>query len=104
MFTVAYASPTTIPDFIRSSGLINFLPMIAIFIIFYFFLIKPQMVKERKLKDMLALLNKGEEVVTVGGIIGKIYKIEDETITLEVDKGIKIQVLKSSVIEKIAKK
>ncbi len=104
MFTVAYASSASIPEFIKSSGLINFLPMIAIFIIFYFFLIKPQMTKEKKVKDMLSLLTKGEEVVTVGGLIGKIYKIEADIITLEVDKNIKIQVLKSSVVEKITKK
>lgn len=104
MFTFAYAAPNSIPDFIKSTGLINFLPMIAIFVIFYFFLIKPQMAKEKKVKDMLSLLAKGDEVTTVGGVIGKIYKIEEDIITLEVDKGIKIRVLKSSVIEKLAKK
>lgn len=104
MFTIAYAANTSVPEFIKSSGLVNFLPMIAIFIIFYFFLIRPQIAKEKKVKDMLSLLSKGDEVVTLGGIIGKIYKIEEGTITLEVDKGIKIQVLKSSVVEKITKK
>ena len=64
----------------------TFLPMILIFVVFYFFLIRPQRKKDKQVKDMLAALKKGDRVCTIGGIYGTIEHIKDDTITLAVGK------------------
>ena len=66
--------------------LVSFLPMILIFVVFYFFLIRPQKKKDKKIKDMLAALKVGDRVCTIGGIYGTIVSIKDDTITLAVGK------------------
>ncbi|MBQ8536408.1 MAG: preprotein translocase subunit YajC [Clostridia bacterium] len=66
--------------------LVSFLPMILIFVVFYFFLIRPQKKKDQKVKDMLAALKVGDRVCTIGGIYGTITAIKDDTITLSVGK------------------
>lgn len=60
------------------------LPMILIFVVFYFFLIRPQRKKDKQVKDMLANLKNGDRVCTIGGIYGTIINIKDDTITLSV--------------------
>ena len=62
----------------------TFLPMILIFVVFYFFLIRPQKKKDKQVKDMLANLKNGDRVCTIGGIYGTIVNIKDDTITLSV--------------------
>ncbi len=64
----------------------TFLPMILIFVVFYFFLIRPQRKKDKQVKDMLNNLKVGDRVCTIGGIYGTIVNIKDETITLSVGK------------------
>lgn len=80
-------------------GLANLLPMVAIFLVFYFLLIRPQMKKQKELQALVSNLKKGDKVIAAGGIIGKISKIEDNIIILEIDTNSKIQVLKSTVNE-----
>ena len=60
----------------------SFLPMILIFVVFWFFLIRPQRKKDKQVKDMLANLKRGDRVTTIGGIYGTIETIKDDTITL----------------------
>lgn len=62
----------------------SLLPMILIFVVFYFFLIRPQRKKDKQVKDMLANLKNGDRVCTIGGIYGTIINIKDDTITLSV--------------------
>ena len=62
----------------------SFLPMILIFVVFYFFLIRPQKKKDKQVKDMLANLKHGDRICTIGGIYGTIINIKDDTITLSV--------------------
>lgn len=64
----------------------TFLPMILIFVVFYFFLIRPQKKKDKQVKDMLANLKHGDRVCTIGGIYGTIMDIKDDTITLSVGR------------------
>lgn len=65
----------------------SLLPMILIFVVFYFFLIRPQRKKDKQVKDMLANLKVGDRVCTIGGIYATIESIKDDTITLSVGKG-----------------
>ena len=63
-----------------------FAPMIILFVVFYFFLIRPQRKKDKQVKDMLANLKKDDRICTIGGIYGTIVAIKDDTITLAVGK------------------
>jgi len=80
-----------------SSAFMNFVPMIAIIAIFYFLVLRPQSRKANEHKKMLSELKKGDDVVTQGGIIGKISGIKDNEITLQIQEGVRIRVLRSSV-------
>ena len=77
-----------------------FIPMIMIFVVFYFMLIRPQQKKQRELQDWLKQLKKGDEVVTTGGIIGKISGITDEVVTLEVQEKVRMKFLRSHIAGK----
>jgi preprotein translocase subunit YajC len=79
------------------SPLTQFVPLIAIFAIFYFLVLRPQSKKAKEHQAMLADLKKGDEVVTQGGIIGKISGITDAELTLQVQEGVRIRVTRASV-------
>jgi preprotein translocase subunit YajC len=78
-------------------GFMGFLPLIAIFVLFYFMLIRPQMKKAKEQKNMLDALQKGDEVVTQGGMVGKVVKISDNFVSLEVAENTVIMVQKPTV-------
>jgi preprotein translocase subunit YajC len=77
-----------------------FLPMIMIFVVFYFMLIRPQQKKQRETQDWLKSLKKGDEVVTSGGVIGRISGLTDNTVTLEVQEKVRLKVLRSHIAGK----
>lgn len=77
--------------------LVNLLPLILIFVIFYFLLIRPQKAKEKEHQNLLANLNKNDEVVTTGGIHGTIINIKDKTVILRVDDNVKIEIEKNCI-------
>jgi len=78
----------------------NLLPLIFIFIIFYFLLIRPQKSKEKEHQKMLKELDKNDEVVTSSGIHGTIVNIKDKTLILRIDDNVKIEVEKNSIAYK----
>lgn len=79
----------------------SFLPLILIFIIFYFLMIRPQQKKQKKHQAMLNALTVGDEIITGGGIYGKIDKIIDQNIYLvEIASGVKIQISRNAVASK----
>jgi preprotein translocase subunit YajC len=80
-----------------------FLPMILIFVIFYFLLIRPQQKKAREHQDFLNALEKGNEVVTSGGVIGKITGLTNTVVTLEVAPKVRVKVTRSSIAGKAPK-
>lgn len=67
--------------------LVSFLPMILIFVVFYFMLIRPQRKKDKKVKEMLAALKTGDRICTIGGIYGTITGLKDDTVTLAVGRN-----------------
>ena len=80
------------------SGFAQFIPLILIFVIFYFFLIRPQQKKVREHKDMVKNLKRGDEVITAGGIIGKVDRVfEDDRIELEITQDVKVQVIRNTI-------
>lgn len=77
--------------------LMNLMPVILIFVVFYFLLIRPQKKAQDEHKKMVAGLKKNDEVITAGGIHGTIMNVKDNTVTLKVDDNVKVEVQKSSV-------
>ena len=65
--------------------------------VFYFFMIRPQQKKQKEQKNLLGNLKKGDVVVTIGGLHAKIYTVEESTVTLEIDKGVKLTIDKSAI-------
>ena len=80
------------------SGFAQFIPLILIFIIFYFFLIRPQQKKSKEHKQMVATLKRGDEVVTSGGIVGKIERVlGDDKVDILISENVTVQVVQSTI-------
>ena len=80
------------------SGFAQFVPLILIFVIFYFFLIRPQQKKIKDHKSMVAALKRGDEVITSGGIIGRIEKVyDDDKIDVVIADNVTIKVIRSTI-------
>jgi preprotein translocase subunit YajC len=77
--------------------LANLFPLILIFIIFYFLLIRPQKAKEKEHRKMIDALNKNDEVVTSGGIHGTIVNVKDRTVILRIDENVKVEIEKTCI-------
>lgn len=80
------------------SSPLAFLPFILIFVIFYFLILRPQQKQNKQRKQMLSELKRGDDVITSGGIYGKILNVsEDDVMTLEIAKGVSIQITRSGI-------
>ena len=80
-----------------NSGMMNIIFLLVIFVIFYFFMVRPQNKKRKELQNMRENLKKGQSIVTIGGIHGKISDVHESTVNIIVDSNTKIKVDKSSV-------
>jgi len=78
-------------------GLMSFLPLIVIFAVFYFMLIRPQMKRAKEHKQLVAQLSKGDEVITNGGLLGKITDVSDSFVTLELADNLQIKLQRQAV-------
>lgn len=81
----------------QGSGFSSLIMMVLIFVVFYFFMIRPQMKKAKDEKNFKETLKKGDKIVTIGGIHGKITEVEEKTFIVEIDNGVKVKVEKSAV-------
>ena len=80
------------------SGFAQFIPLILIFVIFYFFLIRPQQKKIKEHKNMVSALKRGDEVITSGGIVGTIEKVhDDDKIDLSISENVTVKVVRSTI-------
>ena len=79
--------------------LMTFLPMIAIFVVFYFLLIRPQQKRAKETRAMLEALQKGDEIVTAGGIVGRIAKLTDQYAAIEIAQGVRVRAVKSTLTQ-----
>ncbi|MBI5451427.1 MAG: preprotein translocase subunit YajC [Gammaproteobacteria bacterium] len=85
------------------STIASMVPLILIFVIFYFLLLRPQMKKAKEHKKMIEALAKGDEVVTSGGIVGKITRLDDSFVGIEVTAGVEIQLQRGAVTSVLPK-
>ena len=81
----------------QPSPLLQFLPLIFLFVVFYFLMIRPQQKKQKEHSDMIAKLDKNDEVVTVGGVHATVMSVGEETINLRIADNVKIEIEKSSI-------
>jgi preprotein translocase subunit YajC len=105
LISAAYAQGTGITGiFDNQSALIQFLPLVLIFVVFYFLLIRPQQRKTKDHKAMLDALRRGDRVVTGGGIIGTVARVENpEEVTVDIADGVRVRVLRSTISSVLAK-
>ena len=94
--TNAYAQSAASGFSLDSMG--SFLPILLMFVVLYFLMIRPQQKKQKEQRDMLSALSAGDEVLTAGGIVGKITKVSENFIALEIAEGTEIIVQKASVV------
>jgi len=104
LISAAYAQTTGIGILDNQGALIQFLPIVLIFVVFYFLLIRPQQRKAKDHKTILDALRRGDRVVTGGGIIGTVARVESpEEVTVDIADGVRVRVLRSTISSVLAK-
>lgn len=86
-------------DGAESNPLMSFLPLLLIVVVFYFFMIRPQMKRQKETRKFRESLAKGDKVVTTGGIYGKIVEVKETVIVLEIAKDVQIKVDKNGIVK-----
>jgi len=82
----------------NASPLESLLPLVLIIAVFYFFMIRPQMKKQKEVRQFREGIKKGDKVLTIGGIYGKVSEIKDTTVLLEIAEGVRIKVDKTGLV------
>ena len=85
------------------SSLLSLLPIVLMFVVLYFIMIRPQMKRQKEHKTMVEALAKGDEVVTAGGMLGRVSKMGETYLHIEVANGVELQVQRSSVVQVLPK-
>jgi len=85
------------------SSLMSMLPLVLMFVVLYFVMIRPQMKRQKEHKSMIEALAKGDEVATSGGLVGKVSKLGDVYLAVEIASGVEVQVQRSAVVQVLPK-
>ena len=85
------------------STLLSMLPLVLMFVVLYFIMIRPQMKKQKEHKAMVEAIAKGDDVVIAGGVLGRVAKIGDQYLNVEVANGVELQVQRGSVVQVLPK-
>jgi preprotein translocase subunit YajC len=83
----------------QGNALFSFLPLILVFVVFYFFMIRPQMKKQKEMTNYRTSLKKGDKVVTTGGIYGRISEVKDNYVTMDVGGDVKLKIDKNALLK-----
>ena len=84
-------------------GLMSFLPIILMFVVLYFLMIRPQMKRQKEHKAMVEALAKGDEVATAGGLLGKVTQLSDATIHIQIAAGVEVELQRQAVVQVLPK-
>jgi preprotein translocase subunit YajC len=104
LISTAYAQSFGLPSFLDNQSALQFLPLVLIFVVFYFLLIRPQQKKAREHRATLDALRRGDRVVTGGGIMGTVVRVDSpEEVTIEIADGVRVRVVRSTITSVIAK-
>jgi preprotein translocase subunit YajC len=99
----AFAQVAPVAGSDMQSSLMSMLPLILMFVVLYFVMIRPQMKKSKEHKAMIESLVKGDEIVSVGGLLGKVSKLGDSFLGLEIANGVEVQIQRSAVVQVLPK-
>ncbi len=99
----AYAQTAPAAAGSTESTLFSLLPLVLMFVVLYFIMIRPQMKRQKEHKAMIDALAKGDEVVIAGGVIGRIAKLGDSFVGVEISQGVEVQVQRPSVLQVLPK-
>jgi preprotein translocase subunit YajC len=80
-------------------GFTSLIFLAAIFLVFYMFIIRPQSKKQKEIQNKVGQMKKGDKVITSGGIVGIVNSIEDDSVMLEIDKDVKVKLLKNAIVD-----
>ena len=100
---IAQTAPAAAAGGDMQSSLMGMLPLVLMFVVLYFVMIRPQMKKAKEHKTMVDSLAKGDEVATAGGILGTVTKLADSFIHIEVANGVEVQLQRSAVVQVLPK-
>jgi preprotein translocase subunit YajC len=105
VFFISNAYAQTAPAAAQSGGssFLSLLPLVLMFVVLYFIMIRPQMKRQKEHRAMIEALAKGDEVVTAGGLLGKVTKLGDTFISLELANGVEAQCQRSAVTQVLPK-
>ena len=99
----AQSAPAAAGSTDLSSSLMSMLPLVLMFAVLYFVMIRPQMKRQKEHKTMIEALSKGDEVATVGGFLGRVTQLSENNLTLEIARGVEIQLQRSAVTQVLPK-
>ncbi len=99
----AYAQTAPAAGGDMSSSLMSMLPLVLMFVVLYFVMIRPQMKRQKEHRAMLDALAKGDEVATAGGVVGRITRLGDTFLGVEIASGVEVQVQRSAVVQVLPK-
>jgi preprotein translocase subunit YajC len=97
----AFAQTTTGGD--MQSSLMSMLPLVLMFVVLYFVMIRPQMKRQKEHRTMIEALAKGDEVATAGGLLGRVTRMGDAYLVIEIANGVEVQLQRSSVVQVLPK-
>ena len=100
---IAQTAPAAASGGDMQSSLMSMLPLVLMFVVLYFVMIRPQMKKQKEHRAMIDALAKGDEVITAGGLLGKVSKIGDAYIGVEIAGGVEVQLQRSAVVQVLPK-
>jgi preprotein translocase subunit YajC len=99
----AQTAPAAAPEGGMQSSLMSLLPLVLMFVVLYFVMIRPQMKRQKEHRSMVDALAKGDEVATAGGLVGKVTKLGDTYLGVEVAPGVEVQVQRTAVVQVLPK-
>ena len=85
------------------SSITGMLPLVLMFVVLYFVMIRPQMKKQKEHRAMIDALAKGDEIATAGGLLGKVSKLTESTVSLEISNGVEVQLQRHAVVQVLPK-
>ena len=86
-----------------SSSLMSMLPLVLMFVVLYFIMIRPQMKKQKEHRAMIDALAKGDEVVTAGGLLGRVTSLSEGNVGLQIANGVEVQLQRSAIVQVLPK-
>ena len=95
MWNLAFAQTAQAPS--GPGGFVSFIPLVLIFVIFYFLLIRPQQRKSKDHREMLDKLKKNDDVMTAGGMFGKVVSLTDSVVTLEIAQNVRVRISRPNI-------